>query len=96
MLPLGANVAGATRVGQALGRGDAGAARRAAALCVALGVSFALFASLLLLTLRGQLPCLFTTDAAVQQLVRDAACLVRRHRPTCPPGAVLGLTPPQP
>ena len=87
MLPLGANVAGATRVGQALGRGDAGAARRAAALCVALGVSFALFASLLLLTLRGQLPCLFTTDAAVLQLVRDAACPVRRHRPICPPGA---------
>ena len=41
MLAVGCSVAGGQRVGAALGRGDATAARRAAAVCVALGASFA-------------------------------------------------------
>ena len=71
MLPLGASVAGATRVGQALGRGDATAARRAAAAAVALGVCAALGAASLLLLLRGVLPAAFTPDEEVQALVRS-------------------------
>ena len=71
MLPLGASVAGATRVGQALGRGDATAARRAAAAAVALGVCAALGAASLLLLLRGVLPAAFTSDEEVRALVRS-------------------------
>ena len=69
MLPLGASVAGATRIGKALGRGDAAAARRAALVCYAVGVSFASGAAVLLLLLRGALPALFTPDADVRALV---------------------------
>jgi len=71
MLPLGASVAGATRVGQALGRGDARAARRAAAAALALGVCAALGAAALLLLLRGVLPAAFTRDEEVRALVRS-------------------------
>ena len=71
LLPLGASVAGATRVGQALGRGDATAAQRAAAAAVALGVCAALGAASLLLLLRGVLPAAFTPDEEVQALVRS-------------------------
>ena len=71
MLPLGASVAGATRVGQALGRGDARAARRAAAAALALGVCAALGAAALLLLLRGVLPAAFTRDQEVRALVRS-------------------------
>ena len=69
MLPLGASVAGATRVGQALGRGDARAARRAAAAALALGICAALGAAAVLLLLRGALPAAFTRDEEVQALV---------------------------
>ena len=69
MLPLGASVAGATRVGQALGRGDATAARRAAAAALALGICAALGAAAVLLLLRGALPAAFTRDEEVQALV---------------------------
>ena len=71
MLPLGASVAGATRVGQALGRGDARAARRAAAAALALGVCAALGAAALLLLLRGVLPAAFKRDQEVRALVRS-------------------------
>ena len=69
MLPLGASVAGATRVGKALGRGDAAAARRAALVCYVVGVSFAAGAAVVLLLLHGAIPALFTPDDDVRALV---------------------------
>ena len=52
MMPLGASVAGANHVGNALGRGDAACARRSASVCVSLGCGFGVCAALLLLLLQ--------------------------------------------
>lgn len=71
MLPLGASVAGATRVGAALGAGDAAAARRAAGVCVALGVGFATSCSLGLLCLRHQVATAFTNDEDVRRTLSE-------------------------
>jgi len=65
MLPLGASVAGATRVGAALGRADHEGARCAAATCGSLGVCFGATTGLLLLLLRRGVGGLFTQDEEV-------------------------------
>eukprot|EP00315_Gephyrocapsa_oceanica_P039106 CAMPEP_0185430076 /NCGR_PEP_ID=MMETSP1365-20130426/17188_1 /TAXON_ID=38817 /ORGANISM="Gephyrocapsa oceanica, Strain RCC1303" /LENGTH=537 /DNA_ID=CAMNT_0028034333 /DNA_START=54 /DNA_END=1668 /DNA_ORIENTATION=+ len=69
MLPLGASVAGATRVGAALGRADHEGARCAAATCGSLGVCFGATTGLLLLLLRRGVGGLFTQDEEVVSLV---------------------------
>ena len=69
MLPLGASVAGATRVGAALGRGDGVAARRAACVCVLLGLSFSFTLSLLLLANRRAVAAVFTTDDELRHVI---------------------------
>lgn len=65
MVPLGVSSAGAVRVGQALGAGDAPAARRAGWTALLLGVGFMSVAALVLATLSRPIVSLFTADAAV-------------------------------
>lgn len=65
MLPLGASVAGATRVGAALGAGEASQASRAAATCVALGVGYGTAAATALLLLRERVGLAFSADERV-------------------------------
>ena len=69
MLPLGSSVAGATRVGAALGSGDGAAARRAGCVCVALGITFSTTLSLLLLSNRHAVAAIFTTDPEVRRAI---------------------------
>ena len=69
MLPLGASVAGATRVGAALGRGDGVAARRAACVCVLLGLSFSFTLTLFLLANRRAVAAVFTTDDELRHVI---------------------------
>ena len=68
MPAVGASVAGATRVGAALGAGDAPAARRAAACCIGIGAGFASAISVLLLCGRDLVAAAFTDDAEVRSL----------------------------
>jgi MATE family multidrug resistance protein len=77
MVPLGIAGAAATRVGNAIGRGDMAAARRTAAVCLGLGAGvMTLFAAAFALAPR-QLAALFSTDplviAAAVQLLPLAA-----------------------
>lgn len=65
MWPLGASVAGATRVGSCLGAGDAIAAKRAATVCVSLAFGYGMLASLALLMLRETVARAFTSDEEV-------------------------------
>ena len=69
MLPLGASVAGATRVGAALGGGDGDSAKRSATVCVGLGLSLAAVCSLLLLAFREGVAAAFTAEADVRCLI---------------------------
>ena len=65
MLPLGIGGAAATRVGNAIGRGDMPGARRAAAVCLALGAGVMLFFAGLFAAAPRWLAGLYTPDAAV-------------------------------
>ena len=65
MLPIGASIAGATRVGSALGAGSAIEAKRAAVVCVRLCIGYGCCASLLIALLRTRLGAAFTTSADV-------------------------------
>ena len=65
MLPLGASVACATRVGTALGAGNAVAARRSASVGVVLALGYGLGAALLLFLLRNRIALIFTSNPAV-------------------------------
>jgi multidrug resistance protein, MATE family len=65
MVPLGISGAAATRVGNAIGRGDMPGARRSAAVCLFLGAAAMSFFALLFATLPGPLARLYTADAAV-------------------------------
>lgn len=65
MLPIGASIAGATRVGAALGAGDATSARLSAKVCVGLCIAYGCVASLVILTFRTQVGAAFTTSEAV-------------------------------
>jgi MATE family multidrug resistance protein len=65
MVAVGCSVAAATRVGQALGRGDVQAAERAGWLSIAVGVGFMAGSALFFLSFNEPLIRLFTDDAAV-------------------------------
>ncbi|HEX9944595.1 MAG TPA: MATE family efflux transporter [Thermoanaerobaculia bacterium] len=69
MVPLGVSGAAATRVGNAIGRGDMPGARRAAAACLFLGAAVMLFFAVLFATLPGPLARLYTRDGAVIAVV---------------------------
>lgn len=65
MVPLGISGAAATRVGNAIGRGDMPGARRAAAACLLLGAGVMILFALLYAFLPGPLARLYTSDPAV-------------------------------
>lgn len=69
MLSVGASVAGGTRVGAALGAGDAAGARRAAFTCVAIGVGASSMCSLGLMLGRHAIVAVFTTDAELRRVL---------------------------
>lgn len=72
MLPVGASVAGATRVGAALGCGDAVGARRAAIVCLANGAFVGTCSSIALLTARHSIVAAFTSDAGLRAVLADS------------------------
>ena len=65
MVPLGISGAAATRVGNAIGRGDMPGARRAAAACLFLGAATMSCFAILFAVLPGTLTRLYTEDPAV-------------------------------
>lgn len=65
MVPVGVAQATSVLVGQAVGRGDAPAARRAAGAGVLVGVGFMAFTALMFLTVPGPLARAFTDDGEV-------------------------------
>ena len=65
MVPLGISGAAATRVGNAIGRRDAGGARRAAAVCLALGAAVMSISALAFALAPYPLSRLFTAEAGV-------------------------------
>ncbi len=65
MVPLGVAGAAATRVGNAIGRGDAGGARRSAAVCVAIGAGVMSIAALVFVLAPYPLSRLFTAESGV-------------------------------
>jgi MATE family multidrug resistance protein len=69
MVPLGIGGAAATRVGNAIGRGDTAGARRAAAACLALGAGTMLAFAALFALFPGQLARLYTRDREVIAVV---------------------------
>jgi len=71
MVPMGISAAGTIRVGQALGAGDARAARRVAWSGVAMGLVVATLAMLPIILWRHQAAALYSSDAAVQALAAN-------------------------
>uniref|UniRef100_A0A8C5QSV7 Multidrug and toxin extrusion protein n=1 Tax=Leptobrachium leishanense TaxID=445787 RepID=A0A8C5QSV7_9ANUR len=69
MFPLGFAVAGAVRVGIALGSGDAEQAKRSSRVSLICGEFCAVVLSILVVTLRHQIAYIFTSDADVIDLV---------------------------
>jgi MATE family multidrug resistance protein len=68
MVPLGFSATAAVRVGHALGRGDAGAARRAAFTAYALGAGFMGFSALSFLLFPEALAGIYTDDESVVRM----------------------------
>lgn len=68
MVPLGVSGAGAVLVGHRIGRGDPGAARRAAGAALLCGVAFMSIAAILFLTVPGPLAAVYTDQPAVLAL----------------------------
>jgi MATE family multidrug resistance protein len=68
MVPLGVSSAGAVSVGQALGRGDAEAARRAGWISISLGAGFMLVAAGVLVSVPGHIVAIFTADSGVRSV----------------------------
>lgn len=68
MLPLGIGAAASVLVGQAIGRGDEGAARRAAAAALTAGILATLGTTTLFLTIPRQLAGAYVTEASVVAL----------------------------
>jgi len=69
MIPVGIAAAGSVRVGQAVGRGDAAAARRAAGAALVLGLSIMLLSGSVFILFPGAMGRLFSVDPAVVALV---------------------------
>jgi MATE family multidrug resistance protein len=65
MVPLGIASAGAVRVGQALGRGDPGAASTSGWTAILIGAAFMTCSGVVLLTMSGPIIGVFTEDRAV-------------------------------
>jgi multidrug resistance protein, MATE family len=65
MIPLGVSSAAAVRVGQAVGRKDTAAARRAGWVGIALGAAFMILAGVVFLTVPAAIAGLYTRDAEV-------------------------------
>jgi MATE family multidrug resistance protein len=65
MVPLGISSAGAVLVGQAVGRADAGSARRSAGAAIVFGAGVMCLSALVFLTMPGILARAYTTDATV-------------------------------
>jgi MATE family multidrug resistance protein len=70
MVPLGLSSAGAVRVGQALGRGDAAGARRAGSMTVVVGVVFMALSAAVLTSLARPIVALFGQPSEVVELAR--------------------------
>jgi MATE family multidrug resistance protein len=68
MVPLGVSAAAAVRVGNAVGRTDGGAARRAASAALACGAGFMAVTALLFLALPSQLAGAYTSESHVLSL----------------------------
>lgn len=68
MVPLGVAQAGGVRVGQAIGRNDNAAARRAAGGAMLLGVGFMCIAALVFMTMPRLLAAIYTNDVGVLAL----------------------------
>lgn len=73
MVPVGIAQAGSVRVGQAVGRGDPGAARMAVKAALTTGASFMAFTALLFLLLPRPLTAMYTEEA---QVVAIAVALI--------------------
>ncbi|HUF28265.1 MAG TPA: MATE family efflux transporter [Gemmatimonadaceae bacterium] len=73
MVPLGVSAAATVLVGQAVGRGDAGAARRAAATALACGVGFMVLSAIVLLSAPELLARVYTTE---REVIAFAAVLI--------------------
>eukprot|EP00793_Prasinoderma_coloniale_P006648 PRCOL_00001478-RA len=72
MIPYGLSGATSTRVGNALGRGDAKAARRTAVVATVLALGVACLQQAIMLGLRGPLPKFFSKNADVERAVHTA------------------------
>ncbi|HEY6222709.1 MAG TPA: MATE family efflux transporter, partial [Gemmatimonadales bacterium] len=68
MVPLGVSIAAAVLVGQAIGRGDPAAARRAALAALCCGVGFMLVSGITMLSFPGLLARAYTSDETVQAI----------------------------
>jgi MATE family multidrug resistance protein len=96
MVPLGVSAAAAVSVGHAMGAGDAGRARRAGWLALAMGTGFMLLAAVVFLVAPRPLIALYTTDARVMAvgpglLLVAAAFQVFDGIQTVSTGALRGL-----
>jgi MATE family multidrug resistance protein len=78
MVPFGISLAATVRVGQAVGRGDAQATRRAGMVAVGLGMAFMAAATALVALTRHQIPLLFlgTDSATAAETIALAAMLL--------------------
>jgi MATE family multidrug resistance protein len=65
MIPLGISSAAVTRVGNLIGRGDAGNAQRATWIAVALGAAIMVISALAFIMFRDRLPRLYSGDTSV-------------------------------
>ena len=65
MFPWGISGAATTRVGNLLGEGDVSQARKAAKTSIFLGAAVMAVAGIMIMVLHGNLPAIFTSDAAV-------------------------------
>ncbi|HXR38475.1 MAG TPA: MATE family efflux transporter [Terracidiphilus sp.] len=96
MVPLGVSAAAAVSVGHAVGAGDAGRARRAGWLALAVGTGFMLLAAVVFLAAPGPLIALYTSDARVMAvgpglLLLAAAFQIFDGIQTVSTGALRGL-----
>jgi MATE family multidrug resistance protein len=100
MVPFGIGMAATVRVGQAAGRGDAAATRRAGFVALGLGIAFMATMTLLVIATRHTLPRLFlgwessdpaTVALAASLLVLGASFFIADGVQTVAAGALRGL-----
>lgn len=76
MAPFGVSMAATVRVGQALGRGDLAAARRAGFIAIWLGLAFMIAMTVLIVLTRGLIPQAFLGPGAAPEAATLAAALL--------------------